>query len=124
MRPHTAEKHLVIQNEFDIVTARQLCRDYARSIGLGLAQQAKLTAAISAVSRSFYLADSSVYVTFKVMNEHPRVGLSVIYESQATPANEKELNELLQMDAVQKLVDAASITTSGQRATLTLSMWM
>ena len=52
-------QHFIVTTDYDVATKRQEVRRIERTLGLGLAQQAKITTAISTVARVMLARDRS-----------------------------------------------------------------
>ncbi|HLR81177.1 MAG TPA: anti-sigma regulatory factor [Bacillota bacterium] len=67
-----------IEKEWDIVGARQLGRDIAKSIGFGSVDQARIATAISELARNIYLYAGSGKICFEVIENMDQVGIRMI----------------------------------------------
>lgn len=67
-----------IVTEWDIVAARQLGRNEAKTIGFGAVDQARITTAISELARNIYLYARAGEVTIERISEEDKVGLRII----------------------------------------------
>ncbi|GGJ90907.1 serine/threonine-protein kinase RsbT [Lentibacillus kapialis] len=67
-----------INQEWDIVKARQLGRAKARGIGFGTVDQARLATAVSELARNLYLYADRGKICFEITDELDRKGLCVI----------------------------------------------
>lgn len=120
MRATSNHYQLTIRNEFDIVTARQMCRAYARSIGLGMTEQAKLTAIISALSSTLSSASQGITITLAITRDQSGAWLSVRCE---TPSQQtSELYTLLELGVLRKLVETTSVMLHEHHSLLELTM--
>jgi len=50
-------QQIVVSTDYDVITMRQEIRLNARSFGMVLSQQARITAAVSAVARTMYFIE-------------------------------------------------------------------
>ena len=64
--------------EWDIVAARQLGRNEAKEIGFGTVDQARITTAISELSRNIYLYALAGEIVIERVTEGDRTGIRVI----------------------------------------------
>lgn len=64
-----------INNEFDIVLARQKGREVSKELQFGGVDQARITTAISELARNIYLYAGSGRVTIDVLEENGRRGI-------------------------------------------------
>ncbi|WP_077624172.1 anti-sigma regulatory factor [Sediminibacillus massiliensis] len=67
-----------IQKEWDIVGARQIGRDFARKIGFGTVDQARIATAISELARNIYLYAGTGKVCFETIEEIDHKGICII----------------------------------------------
>ncbi|MFD1038361.1 anti-sigma regulatory factor [Virgibacillus byunsanensis] len=68
-----------IQKEWDIVAARQLGREIAKSVGFGTVDQARIATAISEIARNIYLYAASGQVCFEeVVSNIGKKGICMI----------------------------------------------
>lgn len=67
-----------IQQEWDIVGARQLGRDIAKKIGFGTVDQARIATAISELARNIYLYADDGQICIEFINDIERKGMSII----------------------------------------------
>ncbi|WP_186576329.1 anti-sigma regulatory factor [Aquibacillus kalidii] len=67
-----------IQKEWDIVGARQLGRDRAKSIGFGTVDQARIATAISELARNIYLYAGTGKICFETIDEMSQKGIRII----------------------------------------------
>ncbi len=75
-------KVIAITSDLDIVAARMVARDMARSLGFGAIDQARIATAISELARNIYLYAGQGAVTVKEASNGLRRGLEVICEDQ------------------------------------------
>lgn len=71
-----------IINEWDIVAARQLGRNFAKELGFGTVDQARITTAISELARNIYLYAGQGSVSIEKLNINGKSGLKIIAEDQ------------------------------------------
>jgi serine/threonine-protein kinase RsbT len=71
-----------IINEWDIVAARQLGRNFAKELGFGTVDQARITTAISELARNIYLYAGQGSVSIEKLNRNGKSGLKIIAEDQ------------------------------------------
>ncbi|WP_026571351.1 MULTISPECIES: anti-sigma regulatory factor [Sediminibacillus] len=67
-----------INKEWDIVGARQIGRDFARKIGFGTVDQARIATAISELARNIYLYAGTGKICFETIEEIDRKGLVIL----------------------------------------------
>lgn len=66
-----------INNEFDIVLARQKGREVSKELQFGGVDQARITTAISELARNIYLYAGSGQITISVLEENGRKGIHI-----------------------------------------------
>jgi serine/threonine-protein kinase RsbT len=66
-----------INNEFDIVLARQKGREVSKDLQFGGVDQARITTAISELARNIYLYAGSGQITIDVLEENGRKGIQI-----------------------------------------------
>ncbi|WP_112179729.1 MULTISPECIES: anti-sigma regulatory factor [Paraliobacillus] len=71
-----------IQNEWDIVGARQLGREQAKEVGFGTVDQARIATAISELARNIYLYAGTGKICFEIINNLERKGLIIVAVDQ------------------------------------------
>jgi serine/threonine-protein kinase RsbT len=71
-----------IINEWDIVAARQLGRNFAKELGFGTVDQARITTAISELARNIYLYAGQGSVSIEKLVMNGKTGLKIIAEDQ------------------------------------------
>ncbi|MEQ6376710.1 anti-sigma regulatory factor [Bacillaceae bacterium S4-13-58] len=67
-----------IKQEWDIVGARQLGRDIAKTLGFGTVDQARIATAISELARNIYLYAGTGQINFEVIEDMTHKGLCII----------------------------------------------
>ncbi|MGA9227023.1 MAG: anti-sigma regulatory factor [Mesobacillus sp.] len=66
-----------INNEFDIVLARQKGREVSKELQFGGVDQARITTAISELARNIYLYAGTGQITISVLEESGRKGIHI-----------------------------------------------
>jgi serine/threonine-protein kinase RsbT len=66
-----------INNEFDIVLARQKGREISKELQFGGVDQARITTAISELARNIYLYAGSGQITINVLEDNGRRGIQI-----------------------------------------------
>lgn len=126
MQTHHADTAHRVQvvSEYDVVTIRQNVRQLARVFGLGLAEQAKLAAAISGVARALLSQQGGAEFTIKTVGEGRRKMLEVVCPAPAskTCADTSTFGQAVKLDEVRLLVDEAAVFETGHGFVLTLRM--
>lgn len=69
-----------ITSDLDIVAARMVARELARSMGFGAIDQARIATAISELARNIYLYAGQGTVTVREATNGPRRGIEVVCE--------------------------------------------
>lgn len=125
-----------INKEWDIVAARQLGREMAKSIGFGIVDQARIATAISELARNIYLYAGKGTICFEIIDaiDHKK-GLSVI--STDTGPGIRDLSLVMQdgyttsgglgagLPGVKRLMDDFDIETEeGKGTEITTAKWV
>lgn len=66
-----------INNEFDIVLARQKGREVSKELNFGGVDQARITTAISELARNIYLYAGSGQITIRVIEANGKRGIQI-----------------------------------------------
>jgi hypothetical protein len=74
-----------VQTEFDVVTLRQEVRQVARSLGIGLCEQAKISTALTVIARALLLSSPSTLFTIVVASQGSQPVLQISCVSAAIP---------------------------------------
>ncbi|MET3698562.1 serine/threonine-protein kinase RsbT [Bacillus oleivorans] len=76
------QSYVQIDNEWDIVAARQLGRELAKEIGFSTVDQARITTAISELARNIYLYAGKGTIILHKINNVGKVGLKIVAEDE------------------------------------------
>jgi len=76
------ERHIVINNDLDIVAARVEGRNLAKEMGFGIIDQARIATAISELARNVVLYARSGQVTLRQTDTNGRVGIEILCEDR------------------------------------------
>jgi serine/threonine-protein kinase RsbT len=71
-----------IRSDLDIVTARQVARDIAKSIGFGAIDQARIATAVSELARNIVVHARQGQMTARVMERSSRKGLELEFADE------------------------------------------
>lgn len=75
-------KAAVIRSDLDIVIARTLARDTAKSLGFGPIDQARIATAVSELARNIFLYAGTGSVTVREVERNSRKGIEIVCEDQ------------------------------------------
>ncbi|RKQ30932.1 anti-sigma regulatory factor [Oceanobacillus halophilus] len=75
MEPQTS--CVTIQKEWDIVGARHVARDMARSLGFSTVDQARIATAVSELARNIYLYAKKGQIYFDIIDSVDRKGMNI-----------------------------------------------
>jgi serine/threonine-protein kinase RsbT len=84
-------KEILINESEDIVLARQYAREMAIRLGFGLADQARITAAVSELSRNVYLYARTGRVLIKDLSDDDKKGIEITTEDKGPGIPDIEL---------------------------------
>jgi hypothetical protein len=116
---------VAIRSEFDIVNLRHTVRQMARTIGLDLTRQAKVTVAISALARAFLDGQGDVTFIARVLqNEQPALEIACRSADTHGASDATQLEERLNLHEVRLLVDEFDIQLGGSGARIAIRMWL
>jgi serine/threonine-protein kinase RsbT len=76
----SADLHISINNEDDIVAARQRAREAARGLGFGMLDQSRIATAVSELTRNIvrYATDGRGELRLRTLADGPRVGIEIV----------------------------------------------
>jgi hypothetical protein len=119
-------QQMQICTDYDMITLRQAVRQTSRAVGLGPAQQARMTAAISEVARALLTERGGGFFTIRLdMRASACPALEVACE--AHPGDDDATNQLYQSAAVAEaraLVDEAQVEFADPGPQLLMRMWI
>jgi hypothetical protein len=126
MQPLSAhhQHRIHVNNEHDVIAMRQEVRQVARTLGLGLVEQAKIATAISAVARVMLVLCEGTMLTMRMT----RQGDQSVLEITCAPVRWSGLTDLAQLEEqlnlanARLLVDEANLSERGGEPVLTLRM--
>jgi hypothetical protein len=118
-------QHLIcVSSEQDVITMRQEVRQVARSLGLGLIEQAKIATAISAVARVMLGLTKGTQFTMRMAGQGETPALEILCKPKLWQASMSIalLEERLNLTNARLLVDEAHMTQQSGEPVLTLRM--
>lgn len=123
-----------INNEFDIVLARQKGREVSKELQFGGVDQARITTAISELARNIYLYAGSGQITIDVLEDNGRKGIHISAEDNGPGI--KDIRMVLQdgfstsgglgagLPGVKRLMDSFDIDSMpGTGTKITITKW-
>ncbi|WP_102263055.1 anti-sigma regulatory factor [Mesobacillus jeotgali] len=123
-----------INNEFDIVLARQKGREVSKDLQFGGVDQARITTAISELARNIYLYAGSGQITIDVLEENGRKGIQIVAADNGPGIN--DIRMVLQdgystsgglgagLPGVKRLMDSFDIDSMpGTGTKITITKW-
>ncbi|NJN65192.1 MAG: anti-sigma regulatory factor [Chloroflexaceae bacterium] len=127
-------KAAVIRSDLDIVIARTLARDTARSLGFGPIDQARIATAVSELARNIFLYAGSGSVTVREIERGLRRGIEIVCEDQGPGIPDIELSLQdgystsrgmgMGLPGARRLMDEFDIQTqAGVGTTITCRKW-
>lgn len=123
-----------INNEFDIVLARQKGREVSKELQFGGVDQARITTAISELARNIYLYAGNGQITISVLNENGFRGIQISAIDHGPGIH--DIRMVLQdgystsgglgagLPGVKRLMDSFDIDSNpGYGTTITITKW-
>ncbi|ESU33604.1 hypothetical protein G3A_05220 [Bacillus sp. 17376] len=123
-----------INNEFDIVLARQKGREVSKNLQFGGVDQARITTAISELARNIYLYAGSGQITIDVLEDNGRKGIQISAADNGPGIS--DIRMVLQdgfstsgglgagLPGVKRLMDSFDIdSTPGTGTKITITKW-
>ncbi|MCM3664825.1 anti-sigma regulatory factor [Mesobacillus subterraneus] len=123
-----------INNEFDIVLARQKGREVSKELLFGGVDQARITTAISELARNIYLYAGSGQITISILEDNGRRGIQISASDNGPGIS--DIRMVLQdgfstsgglgagLPGVKRLMDTFDIdSVPGAGTTITISKW-
>lgn len=124
-----------INTEWDIVAARQLGRNEAKSTGFGTVDQARITTAISELARNIYLYAGKGRIEIQPIQVGQKAGLLIIASDEGPGIS--DLQKVMEdgyttsgglgagMPGVKRLMDDFDVETEvGVGTTITATKWL
>lgn len=84
-------KEVGINKSEDIILARQIAREMAKELGFGLADQTRITTAVSELSRNIHHYAGTGRVIVKALSESAKKGIEIIAEDRGPGIPDIEL---------------------------------
>ena len=124
-----------IYTEWDIVAARQLGRNEAKSIGFGTVDQARITTAISELARNIYLYAGKGNIKIERIYDNNQYGITIIASDEGPGIADlrKVMNDGYStsgglgagMPGVRRLMDEFNVQSEkGVGTTITAVKWL
>jgi serine/threonine-protein kinase RsbT len=128
-------KEVGINNSEDIILARQIAREMAKELGFGLADQTRITTAVSELSRNIHHYAGTGRVVIKALSESAKKGIEIIAEDKGSGIPDIELamqdgystNKGLGqgLPGTKRLMDEFGIKSEvGKGTTVTIRKWL
>lgn len=76
----TVRSYVGVESEWDIVVARQMGRQFAKGLGFGDVDQARITTAISELARNIYLYAGNGKIHLTAVEQDGQQGIKVVAE--------------------------------------------
>jgi serine/threonine-protein kinase RsbT len=127
-------KTAVIRSDLDIVIARTMARDAARSLGFGAIDQARIATAVSELARNIFLYAGTGNVTVCEIEKGSKRGIEIVCDDQGPGIADIELvmqdgystsrGMGMGLPGARRLMDEFTIHSSeGQGTTITCRKW-
>ena len=117
---------IMVIDEYDVIVMRQMVRQMARQNRARLAQQARITSAISGVARELIVQGMSVLFSILVNDDGDQLALEVRCLPQVESHQSARLNfeHNVNIREARRLVDETIFAFSDGRPHLTLRIWL
>jgi hypothetical protein len=115
-------QHIIVATEYDVTSMRQEVRRIARTLGLGLAEQAKIATAISTIARVLLVRYRTAMFTLQTTNLDARPALEIACTLGPAPADGAQLEQMLHLADVRLLVDEVTLVFDTGEAILRMRM--
>lgn len=123
-KPDESAQRIVVSDERDVIALRQEVRQVARTLGMGLTRQARITAAITAVARELLGKTDGTTFIIQVIAHSTASALEISCLSPFPPSEKKYDEKALQFGEARSLADEAFCTPAEQGSLVTLRMWV
>lgn len=128
-------KHVVINNDLDIVTARVEGRNLARALGFGIIDQARIATAISELARNIVLYAKTGLVSVRPIENMRQRGIEIVCSDRGPgiPDVAKVMQDGysshrglgMGLPGTKRLMDEFEIVSEpGQGTTVTVRKWL
>lgn len=129
-------KEIGIKGSEDIILARQIAREMAKELGFGLADQTRITTAVSELSRNIYQYAGAGRVVIRALSESAKKGMEVVAEDKGPGIPDIEMamqdgystrkGSLGQgLPGTKRLMDGFEIKSEkGKGTTVTIRKWL
>jgi hypothetical protein len=114
--------HLAINTDYDVVSLRQHVRQQARTLGLGLIQQAKLATAATTIARGLLvLHQRTTFVMRTLTEQHPPLfEISCTAKLTLVVGDCSQLDRALRLHEARLLVDHLDLMQNNDQVQVTL----
>ena len=115
-------QHIRMTTEYDVIAMRQEVRQIARTLGLGLAEQAKIATAMSTIARVLLDRNRSAMFTLQTINQEAQTALEIVCVLGLAPLDDVQLEQMWNLANVRLLVDEAMLSCDAGEAILRVRM--
>jgi hypothetical protein len=115
-------QHIYVTTEFHVVAMRQEVRQIARSLGLGLAEQAKIATAISTIARVLLTHHQGAVFTLRTIAQDTQAVLEIACVLGQDSLDGAQPADLLNLPNIRLLVDEAVLSCEKGMTILRLRM--
>jgi hypothetical protein len=103
-------QQMYVTTEFHVIAMRQEVRQIARTLGFGLAEQAKIATAISTIARVLLARDQGAMFTLRPIGQGAEAALEVACALGRASADGVEPAQPLDLANIHLLVDEAAVS--------------
>ena len=117
--PH---QHIRIATEYDVITMRQEVRQLARTLGLGLAEQAKIATAMSTVARALLARNRGAVFMLQTTGQEAQTVLEIACVLGSASMSGGQLEQMWNLADIRLLVDEVILSYDSGEAVLRMRM--
>jgi hypothetical protein len=115
-------KHIHMTTEYHVIAMRQEVRQITRTLGLGLAEQAKIATAMSTIARVILARNRSAVFTLQTIDQDAQAMLEIACVLGPVPVDGTQPEPLLNLANIRLLVDEALLSADAGEAILRVRM--
>jgi hypothetical protein len=115
-------KRIHMTTEYHVIAMRQEVRQITRTLGLGLAEQAKIATAMSTIARVLLVRNRSAVFTLQTIDQEAQAMLEIACALGPVPVDGTQPEPLLNLANIRLLVDEVLLSADAGEAILRVRM--